>query len=54
MILVASRSVFSLFNPDEKTFTNALLWKNLLARICVNRLWAGVRDGIPVAVWGGR
>lgn len=54
MILVASRSVFSLFSPDEETFTNALLWKNLLARTCVNRLWAGVRDGVPVAVWGGR
>jgi hypothetical protein len=54
MILVASRSVFSLFSPDEETFTNALLWKNLLARTCVSPLWAGVRDGVPVAVWGGR
>jgi hypothetical protein len=51
MILVASRSVFSLFSPDEETFTNALLWKNLLARTCVSPLWAGARDGVPVAVW---
>jgi superfamily I DNA and/or RNA helicase len=53
MILVASRSVFSLFSPDEETFTNALLWKNLLAT-CTDRVWAGVRDGIAVSVWGGR
>jgi hypothetical protein len=51
--MVASRSVFSLFSSDEETFTNALLWKNLLARTCVNRLWEGTRDGIPVSVWGG-
>lgn len=54
MILVASRSIFSLFSPDEETFTNALLWKNLLARSCDHRLWEGTRDGIPVTVWGGR
>lgn len=38
----------------EERITNALLWKNLLARTYVTPLWAGVRDGIPVAVWGGR
>ena len=54
MILVASRSVFSLFRPDEETFTNALLWKNLLARTCTKQLWNGSRDGISVMVWGGR
>jgi hypothetical protein len=53
MILVASRSVFSLFSPDEETFTNALLWKNLLARTCTKQLWAGKRDGVPIIVWGG-
>jgi hypothetical protein len=53
MILVASRSVFSLFSPDEETFTNSLLWKNLLARTCTSRLWSGERDGIGVTVWGG-
>jgi hypothetical protein len=52
MILVASRSVFSLFSPDEETFQNAMLWKNLLARTCVSPLWAGVPVGVPVAVWG--
>jgi hypothetical protein len=54
MILVASRSIFTLFSPDEQTFANARLWKNLLTRTCTNRLWAGERDGVPVAVWGGR
>ncbi|MFO0796355.1 MAG: AAA domain-containing protein [Gemmataceae bacterium] len=54
MILVASQSVFSLFSPDAETFANALLWKNLLARTCVSPLWAGAREGVPVAVWGGR
>ena len=34
MILVASRSIFSLFSPDEETFANSLLWKNLLLRTC--------------------
>ncbi|OWK35714.1 Superfamily I DNA and RNA helicases and helicase subunits-like [Fimbriiglobus ruber] len=53
MILVASRNVFSLFSPDDETFTNALLWKNLLTRTCVNPFWSGSRDGIPVRVWGG-
>jgi superfamily I DNA and/or RNA helicase len=32
MVLVAARSIFSLFSPDEETFTNSLLWKNLLLR----------------------
>ena len=27
MILVATRSIFSLFSPDEETFANSLLWK---------------------------
>jgi superfamily I DNA and/or RNA helicase len=53
MILVASRSIFSLFSPDEETFTNAMLWKNLLSQTCVNRLWFGTREGILVSVWGG-
>jgi superfamily I DNA and/or RNA helicase len=54
LILVASRSVFSLFSPDEETFANALLWKNLLRNTCVDLLWEGTRGGTPVAVWGGR
>lgn len=45
--------MFSLSSPDEETFTNALLWKNLLAT-CTDRVWEGTRDGIPVAVWGGQ
>ena len=54
MILVASRSIFSLFSPDEETFTNALMWKNLLLRTCSTLLWEGERVGKRVAVWGGK
>lgn len=53
MILVASRSVFSLFSPDEDTFAHSQLWKNLLVKTCTTRLWAGDRDGRRVEVWGG-
>jgi len=54
MVLVASRSVFSLFSPDEETFANSQLWKNLLLRTCTTKLWAGERDGRRVEVWGGK
>jgi len=54
MVLVASRSIFALFSPDEETFANALLWKNLLLRTCTTLLWEGERIGQQVAVWGGR
>ena len=54
MILVASRSIFSLFSPDEDVFANSLLWKNLLLRTCSTLLWEGERDGKKVAVWGGK
>lgn len=54
MILVASRSIFSLFSPDEETFANSLMWKNLLLRACPKLLWKGERDGRHVAVRGGR
>ena len=52
MILVASRSVFDLFSPDEETFANAQLWKDLLHRTCTVPLWDGEIDGRQVAVWG--
>jgi superfamily I DNA and/or RNA helicase len=54
MILVASRSIFSLFSTDEETFANALMWKNLLLRTCSTPLWEGERGGRREAVWGGR
>src|SRR5262249_11178771 len=54
MILVASRSIFSLFRTDEETFTNSLLWKNLLLRTCSTLLWEGETGGKKVAVWGGK
>src|SRR5437764_2422126 len=53
MILVASRNIFSLFSPDEETFANALMWKNLLQRTCTALLWEGDRADRRVAVWGG-
>ena len=53
MILVASRSIFSLFSPDEETFSNSLLWKNLLRQYCTTLLWAGKRADTRVMVWGG-
>jgi hypothetical protein len=52
MILVASRSVFSLFSPDEDAFANAQLWKNLLRRTCTAKLWEGEVGGHSVQVWG--
>jgi hypothetical protein len=54
MVLVASRSVFSLFSQDEDLFANAQLWKNLLLRTCTTRLWAGEREGRRVEVLGGK
>ena len=54
MILVASRSIFSLFSPDEETFANSLLWKNLLLRTCTTLLWEGERECKRVVVWGGK
>jgi hypothetical protein len=52
MVLVASRSVFSLLSADEETFAHAQLWKNLLRRTCTVQLWAGPREGRHVEVWG--
>jgi hypothetical protein len=52
MVLIASRSVFTLFSMDEDTFDNAQLWKNLLRYTCTELLWEGVRDGHGVRVWG--
>ena len=52
MILVASRSVFDLFSPDEETFANAQIWKDLLHRTCTVPLWDGEIDNRHVEVWG--
>lgn len=52
IVLVASRSVFSVFSADEETFENAQLWKNLLRHTCTDLLWSGERDGAGVEVWG--
>jgi hypothetical protein len=50
MVLVASRSIFSLFSPDEEVFANSLLWKNLLLRTYTALLWERERAGKRVAV----
>lgn len=52
LILVASRSIFTLFSADEETFANSQLWKNLLRRTCTEMLWEGERAGKHVEVWG--
>ena len=54
MVLVAGRSIFSTFSPDEDVFLNSQLWKNLLVKTCTTSLWEGERCGRGVAVWGGR
>src|SRR5262249_60835252 len=54
MVLVASRTVFTLFSSDEDVFANAQLWKNLLLRTCTTKLWEGGREGRRVEVWGGK
>jgi hypothetical protein len=52
MVLVASRSVFELFSPDEETFASAQVWKDLLFRTCTVPLWAGELAEHRVEVWG--
>jgi hypothetical protein len=52
MVLVAARSVFELFSPDEETFVNAQIWKDLLLRTCTVPLWSGTKHGQAVEVWG--
>jgi superfamily I DNA and/or RNA helicase len=54
IVLVASRSVFSLFSADEDTFANAQLWKNLLRHTATVKLWEGERHGHEIVVWGNR
>ncbi|MGH2532358.1 MAG: AAA domain-containing protein [Thermomicrobiales bacterium] len=52
LILVAARSVFTLFSADEEALANVHIWKNLLRRTCTVKLWEGIRDGHAVEVWG--
>lgn len=54
MILVATRSIFSVFSPDEDVFRNSQVWRNLLLRTCSTPLWEGERSGQRVAAWGGK
>jgi hypothetical protein len=52
MILVASQTIFSLFDADDETFANLQMWKNLLRHTCIQKLWEGDRNGKIVKVWG--
>ncbi|MBA3413649.1 MAG: ATP-binding protein, partial [Chloroflexia bacterium] len=54
LVLVAARSVFGLFSPDDEVWENTLLWKNLLRRTCTEPLWEGEMAGHGVQVWGRR
>jgi superfamily I DNA and/or RNA helicase len=53
IILVASRSIFTLFSPDDETFSNSLPSKNLQLQTCTVLLWEGEGVGKKVSVWGG-
>jgi hypothetical protein len=52
LILVAARSIFTLFSTDEETFANAQIWKDLRRHACTVSLWQGERGGQQVEVWG--
>lgn len=54
MVLVASRSIFQMFESDAETFQNLRMWKNLLRRTCRETLWEGERDGCWVQVRGAQ
>jgi len=54
LVLVASRSVFGLFSPDDEVWENALLWTNLLRRTCTELSWSGPYARHNVRVWGRR
>jgi hypothetical protein len=52
MILVASKSIFTGFSPNEETFANAQLWKNLLHQTCTHLLHEAELENRKVQVWG--
>lgn len=52
VIVVAGRSVFEMFSPDEELFASAQIWKDLLRRTCTIPCWSGERLGQQVEVWG--
>ncbi len=54
MVLVASRTIFQMFESDEETFRNLCMWKNLLRRTCKETLWEGERGGCWVQVRGAK
>ena len=51
LIVIASRSIFSVITADEETFASAGLWKHLLRQTCTELRWSGNIDGHDVAVW---
>ncbi len=50
LIIIASRSVFTVVSSDEETFVNAGLWKNLLRRTCIETAWSGEIEGHALEV----
>ena len=52
MILVAAKSVLSLFSAEEETFAHAQLWKSLLRTACTELLWEDEREGHGAMTWG--
>ena len=52
LIVVASSSVFRLLASNLDTFEDSVLWKKLRFQYATDRLWVGVRDGIPITMVG--
>lgn len=52
LVLVAARSVFELFSPDDDLYENIELWRSIPRRWCREPLWRDEVDGILVEVFG--
>lgn len=52
MILLASRTVFTMPIMDDETFMDAQIWRRLLRETCTVLLWEGEIDGTRTQVWG--
>lgn len=52
LIVVASRSVVQLLTSDLDIFGNAVIWKRLYYYWASDRLWEGIRCGVPVQLKG--
>ena len=50
LVVVASRSIFTMSPADEETFAHAAMWRNFLLRTCTEARWRGEIDGVAVEV----